>query len=128
MYKTEEKQTCLECGREIYGRPDKKFCSLKCKNGHNNREMMHWRWYHNRVLTGLNTNHRILDRMEKEGVKSAGMEELRIMGFDPSYMTGSRRGRHVHEERYCFDISYCQSESRIYNIRRLDIVKPHTDE
>jgi hypothetical protein len=28
------KKTCLQCGRDMRGRSDKKFCSLNCKNLH----------------------------------------------------------------------------------------------
>ena len=33
----EEKRKCLECGVEIMGRADKKFCSDYCRNAYNNR-------------------------------------------------------------------------------------------
>jgi len=28
---------CIECGRELFGRCDKKFCSDGCRNSYNNR-------------------------------------------------------------------------------------------
>ncbi len=31
------KNTCVECGEEIKGRADKKFCSDQCRSAFNNR-------------------------------------------------------------------------------------------
>ena len=32
-----EQKLCLECGEQIQGRSDKKFCSDYCRNSHNNK-------------------------------------------------------------------------------------------
>lgn len=112
-------QECLECGKEVYGRPEKKFCSLECKNSYNNRKTKYWRYYHNKTITHLNINHRILDSLIRDGVKSADLLDLEHMGFVPDCITGYRKGRNGHNEYRCFDIVYCQSENKVFKIRTI---------
>lgn len=119
MYKSrkEEEQKCLSCGKELYGRSDKKFCSLECKNGYNYRKERTWRLYRNRVLTSLSRNHTILEDCLRRGVCSVDITTLELEGFVPGCITGySKRSR--HSIYYCFDIKYCMSGSRVFNIRK----------
>ena len=58
-YKNNEPSgSCLECGTTFYGRSDKKFCSLNCKNLHNNRLRDYTRKSNNLVYMSINKNYR----------------------------------------------------------------------
>ncbi len=95
-------EKCLECGKEIHGRIDKKFCSIECKNRY---------------------NYEILNSLLREDNTSAEISDLIDLGFNPSYVTGHYKGRKAHDEYKCFDIKYDQTPSRIINIRRQESSK-----
>lgn len=120
-YKLESKEnehSCLECGKAIYGRADRKFCSLDCKNGFNNRKHRKIRVYKNDIIDRLSKNYEILESLLRNGILRIERERLISMGFDDNLFTSSRRGLTRHEERSCFDISYSRSENRIFHIHR----------
>lgn len=109
---------CLECGNPIfYGRSDKKFCSVVCKNQYHNRES-HASMRIKRMINGvLEENYRILESLIRLKVSFVPLSDLVDMGFDPSYFTSySKRG--CHREIGCYDISYCMTESKLFNLRR----------
>ena len=114
----ERNDTCLECGAPLRGRRDQQFCSLTCKNAHHNREQRAKRHTRAEILAALSRNYSILEALLDEGTPSAGMEDLVSLGFDPEYVTAHRRGRFGHDECACFDIWFCRTGSRIFNVRR----------
>ena len=122
-YKTKENETstCLECGQELKGRTDKKFCCMVCKNEYNNRKAKEYRYYKNKVITWLTHNHTLLDGLLKQGRTSADLAALELQGFVPHCFTGCKKGRHTHDEYACFDIRYNLSEIKVYNIRRVPL-------
>ncbi len=109
---------CLECGAPFRGRSDKHFCSLSCKNAYHNRAQQTKRRHRSDILAVLTCNYGILEALLKEGRGSARLEELAALGFDPAYVTGHRRGRFGHNEYACFDILFCRSDTRVFNVRR----------
>lgn len=117
--KEEEHKSCLECGHELYGRPDKVFCSNSCKNRYNNRKIAAGIRCRNRVIGILKANYAILEKLLDEGRTSVPMGELSALGYNPTYVTGSIKTPRFHEERRCFDILYYQTDSRIFNLHRI---------
>ena len=115
----EEHKSCLECGREVYGRPDKVFCSSSCKNRFNNRKISAGTKCRNRVIGILKANYAILEKILSQGRTSVSLGELAALGFNSAYVTGCHRAPRSHEERQCFDILYYQTDSRIFNIHRI---------
>lgn len=120
----EEEGKCLECGTDIRGRRDKRFCSLRCKNAYNNRTQMAKRQLRARTISALTGNYAVLEALLKEGKTAARIEELSELGFDPAYVTGHRRGHFRHDEYACFDIWYFRTDTRIFNVRRKTSVLP----
>ena len=109
---------CLWCGADLYGRPDKKFCSQACKNAWNNSRNSDNRLLRNRIITALMVNYRILERVLNAENSSLELRTAEDFGFRPSYITGYRRTCGRHDEYSCFDIRYCQTPTRLVNIRR----------
>ena len=70
------------------------------------------------TFAALTRNYGILEGLLKENRQSAGLAELSELGFDPDCVTGYRKGRYRHDEYSCFDISYCRSPSKVFNVRR----------
>ena len=109
---------CLECGGRIrYGRNDKKFCCETCKNRYNNRRARSSRGVKVRVLSALEKNYGILDRVLKQGVVSISAAELRQQGFNFDYVTSYHKVRR-HDEFSCFDISFTVVADMVISINR----------
>lgn len=118
----EENGGCLECGKEMYGRKDKKFCSLNCKNTYNNRRLRSIRQHRDDIIEKLSKNHELLESFLSAGIQSVRLEELEHLGFEGNYITSCRKGRNSHEECECFDVVYFRSESKIFNLHRKKIL------
>lgn len=119
--KNHERGVCLECGTNFNGRKDKKFCCLECKNSYNNRRHRKIRLYKAEVTKKISRNYEVLEMLLIENIRSAELETLTKLGFDPEYFTGSHKNHKRHHECYCFDIVYCISDRKIFNIERMDI-------
>ena len=113
---TESSGKCVECGRELYGRPDKKFCSEECKNKFHNTDRIKKNKIKDRIIIDLIKNREILVSLLDSGRTSAELVELEAMGFKPSRITGYRKTGGLNEFD-CFDLIYRQSKTRIFNLR-----------
>lgn len=108
---------CLECGDELVGRTDKKFCSFECKNRYNNLRSHKLRATKNSVNSILERNYDILTHLLNMGMTSLDLVSLTRMGFNPAYNTSSTRAG-CHAELWCYDIRYCLSDSRLFKLER----------
>lgn len=118
VLKKKEQGECLRCGTTIYGRADKKFCSSACKNAYHNHAVSSHRHARNLAIRTLTSNYEILDKLEKNKIRTISIDRIRELGFDENYSTGHRLGRFAHNEENCFDITYCRTPSKIFHIRR----------
>ena len=110
---------CLECGCDIsYGRSDRKFCSDRCKDHHHNQKTSASRNAKRRVLSMLNRNYEILDKLVKSGVDAIWISDLLATGFNPYFATSVIR-RHGRDEYSCFDIHYIMTPHRISSISKI---------
>lgn len=110
---------CLECGTPFYGRPDKKFCCLTCKNRYHNSIRSESNGYRNRTIRLLDNNYRILSNLLALGTKSAAIADLVSVGFNTEVQTCSiqyKRGRSVNR---CYDIQYTQTALRISDLEKI---------
>lgn len=112
-----EENRCLKCGKPIVGRPDKKFCGMKCKNDYHNNVAAYYRAIRNETMEVLMSNYSILDSLLRSGRSSEYLANLKKMGFEPEYMTGCSKTRGHREER-CFDIIYRRGDIKLFSIRR----------
>ncbi|MBQ1912825.1 MAG: hypothetical protein II171_04610 [Bacteroidales bacterium] len=111
------KTYCLECGEPMgYGRPDRKFCCVSCKNRwHNKQRALDWHAEQDRIHRILTRNHAILARLLRMGVVTIDRLTLYQMGYNDHYVTYfSKEGTH---HRYaCYDIQYETTPSRIIHL------------
>lgn len=112
---------CLQCGKTIFGRKDKKFCSLGCKNAYHNHETEQRRKFMKKTDDAMHTNYMILDEALKNGGTSLSLEELAGYGFVQEIATSFKK-RYRCLELGCYDIRYNQSDSRIFNIHRIGLI------
>jgi hypothetical protein len=118
-----EEKVCPVCGQTFYGRKDKQFCGVACKNRWHNRILQQRRKYRSEIVTILARNYQILDGLLVEHKSSAALTELEKAGFDPAFITGHRRGRYGHDDCACFDIRFYRTNTRIFNIRRKSLTE-----
>ncbi|MCD8207292.1 MAG: hypothetical protein LUD72_05080 [Bacteroidales bacterium] len=115
------KSKCLECGDAIeYGRQDKKFCCDNCKNKFHNRRTRGSKRAKLKILSSLERNYSILDKLLKINVTSMSVLELQHLGFNFDCVTSVQRIRR-HNVFLCFDISFTVIADRVTSITRLSL-------
>lgn len=111
-------EKCLHCGKPIYGRPDKKYCSDKCKNSYHYETVAEKGKMERRIISQIHRNYEILDNLLKEGKNSVERDYAEELGFRCSCMTGLHKKRNRSDEYSLFDIRYKVSSELIYEIKR----------
>ena len=119
------KRLCLNCGKELTGRADQKFCDSLCRSQYHNIKKNESNAIRNRIITALNKNYRILSNLIASGRDCAELSEMEQLGFIPSCITSVVKGDKTHDEFVCYDITYCQTCSRIFDIRRNELLGLH---
>jgi hypothetical protein len=106
---------CLECGDELHGRIDKKFCSDACRNAYNNKSRSGSGSSLIRRVNGILTKNRnIMVSMNTRGKTSVHRSALVKKGFDFYYYTNhyvTRKGRVYY---FCYDQGYLQLENDFF--------------
>jgi len=110
---------CRECGCELRGRSDKKFCSDMCRNAFHNRlkrDLSKEIPAINRIL--LN-NRRILRILQFENCNTITIESAILKGLDFSYFTSMDISPDGNPCFFCYDVGYIlNSDKTIYIIDR----------
>ncbi len=120
----EERSFCLQCGDPIaYGRHDRKFCCDVCKNKFNNLKAKGTKKVKMKILSNINRNYTILERLLRGGVTTIGVVELQQMGFKFDYVTSYQKIRR-HDVFLCFDISFTVISDKVTAITKLSINLP----
>src|ERR1700742_2640836 len=106
---------CQECGAELRGRTDQKFCSSMCRTAANNRR--HYEEVRNKpeciatIQKILLNNYRILTQLRKRGEQFSKMY-LQDLGFSFRYLTGVTQ-QDGGLRCYCFNVCYLIGEQSI---------------
>jgi hypothetical protein len=105
MQKELVQRICLECGYQLKGRKDKKFCSDHCRSTYNNRINSHVDNNIRNINNVLRKNWRILKELNQNGKALLSMERLTIKGFNFTYFTsiGLTKSGTIY---YCYDQGY----------------------
>jgi len=117
---------CPQCGKLLeYGRVDRRFCSVACKNLWHNRLRYPAREKEiKRVLRILNNNRDVLDKLLKLEITNLDRVSLEHLGFNVNYFTSMYRYRNYFVYT-CLDIRYELTPTRI---RRLSYLGEGVDE
>jgi hypothetical protein len=84
---------CLHCGKELYGRRDKKYCNDTCRNAGNRKRVGVDTWYEPLFIAQINTilkrNYKILktELDRAEGPTTVGRFHLIDKNFNFRYYT-----------------------------------------
>ena len=81
-------KNCLNCGKKLTGRTDKKYCDPQCKSSHQyKREKEQPERFYNKVDNQLKLNRKLLKEYNKAGKAIIRSEVLLGEGFDPKFFT-----------------------------------------
>jgi len=88
-YNNNSSSVCLNCGKQIRGRSDKKFCDDSCRNNYNNRIKGSSNNLVRNINHALNKNRRIMESLlpGAEETSKANKEKLLRLGFQFKYLT-----------------------------------------
>ena len=96
------KKKCIDCGTNIVGRSDKKFCSDMCRNAYHNK----YNGFRNAMIRHVNhklrKNRHILAELYRQNDLEMKRETLVFMGFDTQYFT-EEQIRPDGIFRFCYD-------------------------
>lgn len=99
---------CLECGENIVGRSDKKFCNDGCRNAYNNKQNKDSTNLMRNVNNKLRKNYRILTELNsgEDGKSKTTKNKMSSLGFDFDYFTQLKVYKNGAEYRFIYDYGY----------------------
>jgi len=120
MSYTNSPSACLNCGKPLKGRSDKKFCDDSCRNNYNNQLKSIVNNQMRNINNVLGKNRRILESLlpETEETGKANKEKLLRLGFQFKYITDLYTTKTGKTYYYCYDYGYLPLENDWYLIVR----------
>ena len=99
---------CLECGKKVKGRADKKFCDDFCRNSFNNKLNSDSNAYVRNINNILRRNRRILEELlpENEEKAKSTKDKMREKGFQFKYFTHTYTTKQGVVYYFCYDYGY----------------------
>ena len=114
------KRKCLECGDQIIGRMDKKFCSDGCRNAYNNRLNKDSKNLVRNTNNRLRKNHRILEALNPNKTIKCSRAKLIEKGFDFNYITSLYTTKAGKTYYFVYDQGYLPLEDDYYALVKRD--------
>lgn len=105
------KKHCLECGDELMGRVDKKFCNDQCRSTYYRKEHGSAILMINNINNQLKKNRAILLKLNPEGKTSVKKSKLEKEGFNFHLFTSTYTTREGKTYHYVYDQGYLLLEN-----------------
>jgi predicted nucleic acid-binding Zn ribbon protein len=105
---------CLECGKRIVGRADKKFCDDACRNDFNNKQNSEANKTMKNINYALRKNRRILLSLNPSGKTKISKQQLQKAGFDFKYMTHVFTSNSGDTYYFCYEQAYVPLENNYF--------------
>ena len=105
-----ETKKCLACGKQVFGRSDKKYCNDYCRNNYNNGQKA--KGSHSSLVRNINNallkNRKVLESVLPEGEETAkaSKEKLLRLGYLFKYLTHIYTTKTGKTYYYCYDYGY----------------------
>ncbi len=97
---------CIDCGAELRGRTDKKFCDDQCRSNYNNQLKANDQGFLKRVNQILKKNRNILLEKNPEGKVKVKRAELLRKGFNFDYYTHTYQTQSGATYIFCYEYGY----------------------
>jgi len=107
---------CLECGKELSGRIDKKFCDSTCRSSFNNKKRFELNQKVKRINKILKRNFSLLDKAYSENKKEISISSLLSHGFQFNYFTSTLKNPY---KLICYNYIYTISNKGVIFIEKL---------
>ena len=107
---------CLECGKPLVGRVDKKFCLDMCRNTYNNRLNSDSYNVIRNMNNQLRKNRRILEELCPEEKAKATKSILLGKGFEFNLFTSIRTTQKGSNYHFVYDYGYLELDNDYYLI------------
>jgi hypothetical protein len=117
---TEEEKKCIECGKVMFGRADKKYCSDGCRSAHNNKNLTSASNYIRRTNHLLSRNRKILEKLNPEGKKKVHRDQLMKAGFDFNFYTNVYETKAGDAYKFCYEQGYLALSDQFFLLVRRD--------
>ncbi|RKO71446.1 hypothetical protein D7322_11860 [Sphingobacterium puteale] len=107
-------KVCLECGKNIRGRSDKRFCDDSCRNAYNNKLNSDQTNLIRNVNNILRKNRRILADVlegEEKGMTKVQGEKLKRLGFDFKFHTHTFANNKGQTYKFIYEMGYLMLEN-----------------
>jgi len=99
---------CLQCGKPIIGRSDKKFCDTLCRNSYNNKRRNEKESMIIQVNSVLRKNRRILSILNPEGKTTVRRSLLIKLGFNFRFSTHTFTTKNNFLYKFCYEYGYLE--------------------
>lgn len=108
----EESRLCLQCGKALKGRLDKKFCDDYCRNAYNNRLNSETSSTIRNINNALRKNRRLLAAVIPDGgeLGKCPRQSLAQQGFDFRYFTHQYQNKKGQTYNFCYEYGYLPLE------------------
>lgn len=118
-----ETNACMECGEELMGRIDKKFCNDQCRNTFNNKQNRTANEYVRKINNILRKNRRILEEFNPGEKSAISKEKLLLNGFNFYYYTNVYETKQGKKYFFVYDHGYLELEDeKIALVRKKEYV------
>lgn len=103
---------CLECGKTLKGRTDKKFCDDLCRNSFNNKLNSDSNSYVRTINNILRKNRRLLDEAMLGNEEMVKLPRLKLLekGFQFKYFTHTYTNKKGNTYYFCYEYGYLPLE------------------
>ena len=108
---------CLECGFDLFGRTDKKFCNDQCRTNYHNRKNNNETLFVKPINKILRKNRLILKRaLNDSRSMEISMDELLMQGFDFNFYTHKKIINENNVWLCVYEFKYMQKSKRMFRI------------
>ena len=116
----QETKTCMQCGKALRGRSDKKFCDDYCRNNYNNQLKAYSNNYVRNINNALGKNRRILETAlpANEDIGKITKQKLLHWGFQFKYITHTYTNKKGNTYFFCYDYGYLPLENDLFLVVR----------
>lgn len=109
-----ETRTCMECGDNLTGRIDKKFCSDYCRNTYNNKVDKDSKNRIRNTNNRLKKNYKILTELNTLGKTKVSRSKLYDKGFDFNLFTSVYTTKTNNTYHFVYNQGYLALDNELY--------------